>query len=60
MAKAQFHKNQRVFVRTVGTWSVIEKVIPQWAKGIDEPLRVFYDVGLGRDFAGEELQADAA
>ena len=27
---------------------------------IDEPLRVFYDVGLGRDFAGEELQADAA
>jgi hypothetical protein len=60
MAKAQFHKNQRVFVRTVGTWSVVDKVIPQWAKGIDEPLRVFYDVGLGRDFAGEELQADAA
>ena len=60
MAKAQFNKTQRVFVRTVGTWSVVEKVIPQWAKGIDEPLRVFYDVGLGRDFSGEELQADAA
>lgn len=60
MAKAQFHKNQRVYVRTVGTWSVVEKVMPQWAKGIDEPLRVFYDVGLGRDFSGEELQADAA
>lgn len=58
MAKAQFHKNQRVFVKTVGTWSFVEKVLPQWAKGIDEPLRVFYDVGLGRDFAGEELVSD--
>ena len=59
MAKAQFHKNQRVYVKTVGTWASIEKVCPQWAKGLDEPLRVFYDVGLGRDFAAEELQSDA-
>lgn len=58
MAKAQFHKNQRVYVKTVGTWSAIEKVLPQWAKGLDEPLRIFYDVGLGRDFAAEELQSD--
>lgn len=58
MAKAQFHKNQRVYVKTVGTWAVIEKVMPQWAKGIDEPLRVHYDVGLGRDFAGEELRSE--
>jgi hypothetical protein len=60
MAKAQFHKNQRVFVKTVGTWALVEKVQPQWAKGLDEPLRIFYDVGLGRDFSAEELQADAA
>ena len=59
MAKVQFHKNQRVYVKTVGTWAHIEKVLPQWAKGLDEPLRVFYDVGLGRDFAAEELQTDA-
>jgi len=58
MAKAQFHKNQKVFVKTVGTWAIVEKVMPQWAKGIDEPIRVYYDLGLGRDFAGEELQAE--
>jgi hypothetical protein len=56
--KAQFHKNQRVYVKTVGTWALIEKVMPQWAKGLDEPLRIFYDVGLGREFAAEELQCE--
>jgi hypothetical protein len=58
MAKAHYHKNQRVYVRPVGTWALIEKVMPQWAKGLDEPLRIFYDVGLGREFAAEELQAE--
>jgi hypothetical protein len=58
MAKAQFHKNQRVYVKTVGTWALIEKVMPQWTKGLDEPLRIFYEVGLGRDFAAEELQSE--
>ena len=58
MAKAQFHKNQRVYVRPVGTWALIERVVPHWAKGLDEPLRVYYDVGLGREFAADELQAE--
>lgn len=58
MAKAQFHKNQRVYVRPVGTWAVIERVVPQWVKDVDEPLRVFYDVGLGRDFTATELQTE--
>lgn len=58
MAKAQFHKNQRVYVRPVGTWALVEKVIPHWTKGLDEPLRVYYDVGLGREFAADELQAE--
>jgi len=58
MAKAQFHKNQRVYVKPVGTWALIERVIPHWAKGLDEPLRVFYDVGLGREFSADELQAE--
>lgn len=58
MAKAQYHKNQKVFVKTVGTWAIIEKILPQWAKGIDEPIRVYYDLGLGREFMGEELQAE--
>jgi hypothetical protein len=56
MAKAQFHKNQRVYVRPVGTWALVERVVPHWAKGIEEPLRIYYDVGLGREFAAEELQ----
>jgi len=60
MAKAQYHKNQRVYVRTVGTWAIIEKVLPQWAKGLDEPLRIFYDVGLGREFGAEELVSETA
>jgi hypothetical protein len=58
MAKAQFHKNQRVYVKPVGTWALIERVVPQWAKGLDEPIRIHYDVGLGREFAAEELQAE--
>jgi hypothetical protein len=58
MAKAQFHKNQRVYVKPVGTWALVERVIPHWAKGLDEPIRIFYDVGLGREFAADELQAE--
>jgi hypothetical protein len=58
MAKAHFHKNQRVYVKPVGTWALIERVVPQWTKGLDEPIRIFYDVGLGREFAAEELQAE--
>ncbi len=58
MAKAVFHKSQKVFVKPVGTWAKIERVLPQWAKGVDEPLRVFYDVGLGREFAANELAAE--
>jgi len=58
MAKAQYHKNQRVFVKPVGTWALVERVMPQWTKGLDEPIRVFYDVGLGREFAAEELQSE--
>lgn len=58
MAKAQFHKNQRVYVKPVGTWALIEHVVPHWAKGLDEPIRVHYDCGLGREFAAEELRAE--
>ena len=58
MAKAQFHKSQRVFVKPVGTWALIEHVVPHWAKGLDEPIRVHYDVGLGREFTADELQSE--
>ena len=58
MAKAQFHKNQKVWVDTVGTWAVIEKVVPVWAKGFDEPVRITYEVGLGRDFLSHELEPE--
>ncbi len=58
MARAQFHKNQRVYVRPVGTWALVERVVPQWTKGLEEPIRIFYDVGLGRDFSADELQTE--
>jgi hypothetical protein len=58
MAKAIFHRHQRVFVEPVGTWAVIDKVNPVWVKGFDEPVRVTYDCGLGRDFAADELKPE--
>ena len=58
MAKANFHKNQRVYVKPVGTWALVEKVLPQWVKGLEEPLKIHYDVGLGREFSAAELTAE--
>ncbi len=58
MAKAIFQKNQRVWVESVGAWATVEKLVPIWAKGFDEPVRVTYDVGLGRDFQASELRAE--
>lgn len=55
MAKAEFHKSQRVFVEPVGTWALIESVIPHWVKDVPEPLRITYDCGLGREFQAHEL-----
>src|ERR1700729_1974624 len=55
MAKAQFQKNQGFYLKPVGTGALVEHVVPHWAKGIEEPIRVHYDVGLGREFAAEEL-----
>jgi hypothetical protein len=60
MAKASFHKNQRVYVKPVGTWAIVERVLPQWVKGLEEPLKVHYDVGLGREFGASELVAEKA
>ena len=57
MARAQFQKGQRVWVECVGAWAQIEKVQPVWAKGFEEPVRVTYDVGLGREFLAHELLA---
>ena len=57
MAKAVFQKHQRVFVRPVGTWAMVEQVKPQWVKDVEEPVKVFYDCGLGRDFSAAELAA---
>lgn len=59
MAKAQFHRGQRVWVESVGAWAAVERLAPVWAKGFDEPVRITYDVGLGRDFQAHELRAEA-
>jgi hypothetical protein len=61
MARVLFEKGQRVYVRPLGCWATIERILPQWVKGVEAPLKIFYDVGLGRDFASGELapfQAD--
>jgi len=58
MAKAVFQKNQRVWVETVGAFAVVERITPIWAKGFDEPVRITYDVGLGREFMAHELLAE--
>jgi len=58
MAKAQYHRNQKVWVSTVGTWATVEKIIPIWAKGFDEPVRITYEVGLGRVFLAHELEGE--
>jgi hypothetical protein len=55
MARAQFQKGQKVWVECVGAWAQIEKVQPVWAKGFEEPVKVTYDVGLGREFQATEL-----
>lgn len=59
MARAQFQKGQKVWVECVGAWAHVEKVQPVWAKGFDEPVRVTYDVGLGREFQSAELTLPA-
>ncbi len=58
MAKAQFHRNQRVWVECVGAWAVIERIVPVWAKGFGEPVRITYELGLGREFLASELRAE--
>lgn len=58
MAKALFQRNQRVWVDSVGVWGVIERLTPIWAKGFDEPVKITYDLGLGREFQGHELRAE--
>ncbi|MFC5346017.1 hypothetical protein ACETK8_04970 [Brevundimonas staleyi] len=59
MARAQFQKGQKVWVECVGAWAQIEKVQPVWAKGFEEPVKVTYDVGLGREFQANELMLPA-
>lgn len=59
MAQARFHKSQRVFVKPVGTWAHIERVVPKWVRGCDEPIKVLYDCGMGREFADDELSDEA-
>ncbi len=60
MVKAVLQRNQRLWVDSVGAWGVIEKIIPVWARGFDEPVKLTYDLGLGRKFQGHELRAEAA
>ena len=59
MAKAKYHKSQRVFVKPVGTWAHVEAVVPKWVKGCEEPIKIAYDCGMGREFAQDELEEES-
>ncbi len=59
MAKAQFQRLQRVWVESVGVWAVVDRVVPVWTQGFDEPVRITYEVGLGREFQAAELRPEA-
>ena len=58
MAKAHFTLKQKVWVESVGAWSTIEKITPIWSRGFDEPIKITYDVGFGREFQAHELKAE--
>jgi hypothetical protein len=60
MAKAKFHKSQRVFVKPVGTWAHVEAVVPKWVKGCEEPIKIAYDCAMGREFGQEELEEESS
>jgi hypothetical protein len=60
MAQTQSHKHQQVYVKSVSTWALIERAVPYWTRDIDEPIRIHDDIGLGREFAAEELLNDKA
>ena len=34
--------------------------MPKWIKGCEEPIKITYDCGMGREFAQEELEEEAA
>ena len=57
-AKAVYQRNQKVWVESVGAWAIVERIDAVWAKGFDEPVRVTYDVGLGRAFLAHERRAE--
>jgi len=50
MAKAVFQRNQKVWVESVGAWSVVERIVPIWAHGawraggdVTEAVKSFYE-----------------
>jgi hypothetical protein len=47
-------------VKPVGTFAHVEAVVPKWVKGCDEPIKISYDCGMGREFAQEELTAESS
>ena len=47
-----------MWVEAVGAWAQVERIIPVWAKDFDEPVKITYDVGLGKEFRAEELRGE--
>lgn len=55
MAKAMMQVGDKVHVEPVGVNAAILAIVPLWEVGKQEPVKVFYDCGLGRVFEEMEL-----
>jgi hypothetical protein len=53
--KARMQVGDRVLVEPVGVDATIKRIIPVWRYGNAEPVRVYFDCGLGRTFHDFEL-----
>ena len=53
--KAYMQVGDRVLVKPVGVNATIKRLIPVWKFGKPEPVKIYFDCGLGRTFDETEL-----
>jgi hypothetical protein len=53
--KSRMQLGDRVLVEPIGIDATIKRIIPVWRYGNTEPIKVYFDCGLGRTFDEVEL-----
>ena len=53
--KAHMQVGDRVLVEPVGVNATIKRLIPVWKFGKPEPVKIYFDCGLGRTFDETEF-----